>query len=291
MKSSMDNQLELLVSNSLIQYWTVVVMELKKHTNRFSQRIHLLDETADKQLAQELILMHEAKCKACQDDRLRCATNPACKNRNFLNTLIEIGVETEDLPAYCYSLNIGGIRRYILERKGRIVENRRLPIKDLLQALSVSSIRHFTTKFKKVWSNFSQAQENDVMLVAGDNLLFRFDFHRGIVTLNPTMDQIDNFDVFKLYCKLFSAIYELPSTVKDVTSNWWIASITVKDADTAAIRNLQRSKLANAFESIYSSEVDDILHLELEVVKSERPPYLLVEQLQNLFENASKLGK
>ena len=173
----MDSRLELLDSNSLKQYWTVVVMELKKHTNRFSKRIQLLDETADKQLAKEMIQMHEKKCIACQDDRLRCATNPACKDRNFLNTLIEIGVEPEDLPAYCYSLNIGQIRRYILERKGRVINNRRLPIKDLLQALSVSSIRHFTTKFKKDWDNFSQAQENDVMLVAGDNLLFRFDFH------------------------------------------------------------------------------------------------------------------
>ncbi|MFW9844939.1 MAG: hypothetical protein ACFFEV_10215 [Candidatus Thorarchaeota archaeon] len=266
-------------------------MELKKHTGRFSERIQLLDETADKQLAKELIQMHEKKCSACQDDRLRCATNPACKDRNFLNTLIEIGVETEDLPAYCYSLNIGQIRRYLLERKGRVVANRRLPIKDLLQTLSVSSIRHFTTKFKKVWSNFSQAQENDVMLVAGDDLLFRFDFHRGIVTVNPTKDEIDSFDVFKLYCKLFSAIYELPSTVKDITSNWWVASIEVTDADAAGVRGLQRSKLANAFESIYSSEVDDKIHLEVEVVKSEDSPYLLVEQLQNLFETLSKLGK
>ncbi|MGY5859914.1 MAG: hypothetical protein RTU63_11145 [Candidatus Thorarchaeota archaeon] len=266
-------------------------MELKKHTNRFSKRIHLLDETADKQLAKELIQMHETKCKACQDDRLRCATNPACKNRNFLNTLIEIGVETEDLPAYCYSLNIGQIRRYILERKGRVVNNRRVPIKDLLQALSVSSIRHFTTKFKKVWKNFSQAQENDVMLVAGDDLLFRFDFHRGIVTVNPVKDGIDTFNVFKLYCKLFSTIYELPSTVHDVTSNWWVASIEVKGADATNIRGLQRSKLANAFESIYSKEVDDKIHLEVEVVQSEGPPYLLVEQLKGLFLSASKLSK
>ncbi|MHA1135474.1 MAG: hypothetical protein ACTSSE_03225 [Candidatus Thorarchaeota archaeon] len=266
-------------------------MELEKHTNRFSKRIHLLDETADKQLAKELIRMHEKKCTACQDDRLRCATNPACKNRNFLNTLIEIGVEAEDLPAYCYSLNIGQIRRYILERKGRVVKNRRLPIKDLLQTLSVSSIRHFTTKFKKVWSNFSQAQENDVMLVAGNDLLFRFDFHRGIVTVNPTMDEIDTFAVFKLYCKLFSAIYELQSTVNDITSNWWVVSIEVKDADVNALRGLQRSKVANAFESIYSKEVDDKIHLEVEIVQGKGPHYLLVEQLQELFVSASKLGK
>jgi hypothetical protein len=205
--------------------------------------------------------------------------------------MIEIGVEPEDLPAYCYSLHISSIRRYILERKGRVVNNRRLPIKDLLQALSVSSIRHFTTKFKKVWSNFSQAQENDVMLVAGDNLLFRFDFHRGIVTFNPTMDEIDSFDVFKIYCKLFSAIYELPTKVKDITSNWWVASIELKNADAAGIRGIQRSKLANAFDSIYSREVDDMFHLEIEIVQSEGLPYLLVEQLQDLYISASKLGK
>ena len=265
-------------------------MELKKHTNQFSQRLHLLDETADKQLAKEFIQMHEKKCTSCQDDRLRCATNPACKDRNFLNTMIEIGVETEDLPAFCYSLNIEQIRRYILERKGRVVANRRLPIKDLLQTLSVSSIRHFTTKFKKIWSNFSQVQENDLMLVAGDNLLFRFDFHRGIVTVNPTMDSIDNYSVFKLYCILFSEVYGLPTTIKDITSNWWIASIEVKGADPANIRALQRSKVANAFESIYSDEVDDLTHLEVEVVQSEGSPYLFVEQLQDLFESASKLS-
>ena len=205
--------------------------------------------------------------------------------------MIEIGVETEDLPNFCYSLHIEQIRRYILERKGRIVANRRLPIKDLLQTLSVSSIRHFTTKFKKVWSNFSQAQENDLMLVAGDNLLFRFDFHRGIVTVNPTMDAIDSFDVFKLYCKLFSEVYDLPTTVKDVTTNWWVASITVKGTDATSIRGLQRSKVANGFESIYFDEVDNMFNLDVEVVQSEGPLGLLVEQLQELFESASKLGK
>lgn len=266
-------------------------MEIKKHSNLFSDRIHLLDETADKQLAKELIQMHEKKCTACQDDRLKCATNPACKDRNFLNTLIEIGVEPEDLPAYCYNLHTAHVSRFILEKKGRVVDNRRLPIKDLLQALSVSSIRHFTTKFKKIWSNFSQIQEDDVMLVAGDKLLFRFDFHRGIVTVNPTKDPITSYEVFKLYSTLFSSIYELPITVKDYTSNWWNLSIEVKGADSASVRGLLRSKLADAFESIYSKEVDNKFHLEVEVVSTDPPTFLLVEQLQELFVSASKLGE
>ena len=266
-------------------------MELRKHTNLFSNRIQLLDETADKQLAKELIEMHEKKCTACQDDRLRCATRPACKDRNFLNTMIEIGAEIEDLPAFCYSQNIEQIRRFILEKKGRLAKNRRLPIKDLLQALNVSSIRHFTTKFKKIWENFSQEQENDVMLVAGDSLLFRFDFHRGIVTVNPSQDPLDSFAEFKLYSKLFSSLYDLPVSVKDITSNWWVLSIEVTGADAAAIRGLLRSKLAEEFDSLYSKDVEDKVQLEVEVVLSEGQPPLLAEQLQELFASVSKLGK
>ena len=105
------------------------------------------------------------------------------------------------------------------------------------------------------------------------------------------MDRIDSFEVFKLYCELFSVVHGFTSTVKDVTSNWWIVSITVKDADAASIRVFQRSNMANAFESIYSKEVDDTIQLDVEVVQNIGPPYLLVEQLQELFESASKLGK
>jgi len=111
------------------------------------------------------------------------------------------------------------------------------------------------------------------------------------VTVNPSKDRIDSFDVFKLYCKLFSKIYELPSAVTDVTSNWWVLSIAVEGADLAGIRNIQRSKLANAFEAMYSKEVEDKVHLDVEVIQSEGSSALMAEQLQNLFESASKLGK
>ncbi|TFG30790.1 hypothetical protein EU527_14030 [Candidatus Thorarchaeota archaeon] len=266
-------------------------MELKKHNNQFSQRINLLDQISDTQLAKEFIEMHEVKCTECQEDRLRCATRPACKDRNFLNTMIEIGVEPEDLPNFCYSQNLEQIRRYVLEKKGRKMIDRRLPIKDLLSTLGVSSIRHFSTKFKKEWSNFSQVQENNVLLVAGDTLLFRFDFHRGIVTVNPTKDRIHSYDVFKLYCKLFSTYYEVESNIRDLTSNWWILSILLKDVDTANLRALQKSELAGAFEAIYYKEIDDKAQIDVEVIRNDSSTPLEAEHLQELFLKVSKLKK
>ncbi|MFW9769390.1 MAG: hypothetical protein ACFFEM_11265, partial [Candidatus Thorarchaeota archaeon] len=174
-------------------------MELKKHKEELSTRLSLLDAAADNQLAKELIELHEEKCTACQEDRLSCTVRPRCMNRNFLNALIEIGVSPQDLPSFCYSQYLEQIRRYILDKKGRGMDDRRIPIRDLLSTLSVSSIRQFSTKFKKIWKNYSSVNENDIMLIAGDGLLFRFDFSRGIVTLNPTQNEIDNYDVFRLY--------------------------------------------------------------------------------------------
>jgi hypothetical protein len=267
----------------------VAVMELTKHNDELQQRIQLLDVTADQQLAKELMDLHQKKCTECQEDRLRCATRPACMNRNFLNVLIEIGVEISDLPSFCYSQNIEQIRRFILEKKGRKMMDRRLPIKDLLQTLGVSSIKQFTTNFKKEWSNFSSVHQDNIMLVAGDGLLFRFDFARGIATVNPTKDRIKTYNVFKLYCNLFSERYEVKSTVKDVTPNWWTLSISTEDSDTTAFRALQKSELASAFEAIYFKETEGLAQLQIEVILDSDDKFLEAESLNELFVKLSKI--
>jgi hypothetical protein len=264
-------------------------MELKKHKEELATRIRLLDAISDVQLAQELIELYEEKCSACQEDRLSCTVRPRCKNRNFLNALIEIGVRPQDLPKFCYSQYLEQIRRYILDKKGRGMEDRRIPVRDLLSTLSVSSIRHFSTKFKKIWKKFSSVNENDVMLIIGDGLLFRFDFSRGIVTLNPKQDQIESYDVFRLYTELFSTYYGLKAHVSDLTLNWWLITFDVKGKDSAKIRGVLKSESAKAFDTIYTDDVDDTTLIRAEVVVDSESSLIRTGQLQDLFELVSKL--
>jgi hypothetical protein len=264
-------------------------MELKKHKNELATRMSLLDIAADNQLAKELIELHEAKCSACQEDRLSCTVRPRCMNRNFLNALIEIGVKPQDLPSFCYSQYLEQIRRYILEKKGRGMVDRRIPIRDLLSTLSVSSIRHFSTKFKKIWKKFSSANANNVMLMAGDGLLFRFDFTREIVTLNPIHDRIDTYDVFRLYCELFSAYYNLETSVSDLTLNWWLLTFDVKGKDPASVKSILKSESAKTFDTVYSDVVDDITKIRAEVVVDGESSLIEAGQLRDLFDQVSKL--
>lgn len=264
-------------------------MELKKHKNELATRMSLLDVAANNQLAKELIELHEAKCTACQEDRLSCAVRPRCMNRNFLNALIEIGVKPQDLPSFCYSQYLEQIRRFILDKKGRGMQDRRIAIKDLLSTLSVSSIRHFSTKFKKIWKNFSSVNEHHILLIVGDGLMFRFDFERGIVTLNPIHDRIDNFDVFRLYCELFSAYYDLKTSVTDLTLNWWLLTFDADGKDPANVRSVLKSEPAKAFDTIYTDEVDDSTKIRAEVIVDGESSLIEAGQLRNLFEKVSKL--
>jgi len=267
----------------------VISMELKKHKNEFATRISLLDVAADNQLAKELIELHEKKCSACQEDRLSCAVRPRCNNRNFLNALIEIGVKPRDLPNFCYSQYLEQIRRFILEKKGRGMMDRRIPIKDLLSTLNASSIRHFSAKFKKLWKNFASVNEHNVLLIAGDGFLFRFDFARGIVTLNPIHDRIDNFDVFRLYCELFSTFYKLKTSVTDLTLNWWLLAFDVTGKNPVDIKSVLKSESAKTFDTIYTNKVDDSTKIQAEVIVDGESSLIEAGQLRNLFDQVSKL--
>ncbi|TFF92429.1 hypothetical protein EU545_00940 [Candidatus Thorarchaeota archaeon] len=264
-------------------------MQLKEHRDELARRIRLLDASADAELAGEIMALYEEKCQACQEDRLSCTVRPSCRNRNFLNMLIELGVEPQDLPSFCYSQYLDQMRRYILERKGRRMNDRRLPIKDLLSTLRMSSIRQFTSRFSKIWKGMARVRANDIFLVIGDDLLFQFDFSRGIVILNPTRFAIPDFDTFRMYGNLFSRYFELDVQATDLTPNWWELDI---DAGTVAVSAIEKAfdeKQRSRFESFVVLSSDKNTHLILETIRAESHPPAEVGLLATVFEKVSDL--
>ncbi|MHA1575917.1 MAG: hypothetical protein ACTSU3_01010 [Candidatus Thorarchaeota archaeon] len=269
---------------NLIVHDELRIMELTKHNQDLANRLQLLDIKADNQLAKELMELHQKKCMQCQKDRLSCTVRPSCRNRNFLNMLIDIGVEPQDLPSFCYTQYMDQLKRFILEKKGRGMKNRRLLIKDMLSTLKVSSIRHFVTKFKKVWKTTTRVGgEEDILLVAGDDLIFQFDFSRGIVILNPDNFQIDSYSVLKLYFELFSEYYNVKTTVFDVTTNWWTISIETSIAISNADASSLKSKFAGRFESISVDVSKNPSIVNLEVIDNGSKSTLEVGHVRDLF--------
>lgn len=265
-------------------------MQYQRHKDRFGERIEILDKGSDIQLAKELFELHEVKCSECQEDRLSCTVRPACDNRNFLVALIELGISRADFPAFCYSVYLDQVRRFIIERKGRDMEDRHVPIKDLLSTLKVSSIRHFSTKYKEEWKRYSKVRAHDNMLVAGDGLLFHFDFARGIVTVNPNDDVIGDINLFKLYVELLADHYSVKTRASDSTLNWWVITIEATSSQSAKLNELVEN-LGSNFEGLYLKTVDNTIELQAEIISDGDAATITVGALHELFKNVGSLRK
>jgi hypothetical protein len=263
-------------------------MKLKKHADELATRMELLDLPADTQLANEFIELYEERCRECQEDRLGCTVRPACNNRNFLNMLIEIGVEPEDLPSFCYSQYLEQVKRFILERKGRGMIDRRLQTKDFLSTLRVSSIKHFLSRFKKIWKKASDVQEDNIMLVAGDDLIFHFDFARGIVIVNPSHHAVNSFQVFRMYVELLSKHYGINASVSGLATNWWLLTIDLDGAKIPKEGTLLDDNTLEKYEDLHIDLANSSGHIEAEIISNGGEPPFEVRDLVSLFEGVVK---
>ncbi|MHA2425162.1 MAG: hypothetical protein ACXAEF_10260 [Candidatus Thorarchaeota archaeon] len=264
-------------------------MDIQKHNNELADRIRLLNIPADSQLAKEIMELHEAKCVACEEGRLSCTLHPKCKDRNFLNMLIELGVEPQDLPSYCYSVYLDQLHRYIIDKKGRGMKDKRLLIKDLLSTLKVSSIRHFNSKFKKEWKNFSSASRKNQMLVVGDGLLFHFDFARGIVIINPSGQPLDNFDVFSLFVEVLSSSRKVNAEASDITLNWWELKFKLSIKQEPEKVSAIKDKLSKLLLSPQIVTTNKAIELRAEIIVDNMNSPIMVSDLVDSFKLVSGL--
>ncbi|MHA1770300.1 MAG: hypothetical protein ACTSYL_02095 [Candidatus Thorarchaeota archaeon] len=263
-------------------------MQLIENAELIAKHVKLLDREADVQLVREMMELQEDKCRRCQEDRLSCTVRPSCKNRNFLNMLIEVGLSPHSLPSFCYEQYLIQIRRFILEKKGRNMSNRRVPTKDLLSSLQMSSIRQFTTTFTKRWKRHALIREANSLIVAGDDIFFHFDFSRGVVMINPWDLELRELDVFGLYVRLLSKYYNVKADIFDATKNWWILTIDAKSIDPEQANKIVGSKLAQEFEALHLVAGNDSMTIQTEIVVETGRDAIHVNALRRLFSRVAE---
>ena len=264
-------------------------MRIHENADRLSKRLRILYPAADLQLARELLELHEDKCARCQEDRLGCTVRPSCKDRNFLNALIEMGVNPSGDLDFCYSQHLHQLKRFVLEGKGRRLTDRRVPIKDLLPALKFSSIRQFTTQMTRKWRRHARVRHGDTLLVAGDNIVFHFDFARGLVEVNPWEREIRDFETFSQYVELLGKLHGVKAEVFDATLNWWILTLNLGRTSPPADEILA-DKVCSAFEAVHKVGDEKSVALQVEMIVGDRGPAVRVGDLRTLFSLVSGNG-
>ncbi len=258
-------------------------MHLHDSAEKLAKRVHLLDPAADLQLVREIVELHEAKCTRCQEDRLSCTVRPSCKDRNFLNALIEVGINPSVDLDFCYSQHLNQLRRFVLEGKGRQMFDRRVPIRDLLSSFKFSSIRQFTTQMTKRWRRHARIRHGDLLLIGGDDILFHFDFSRGIVEVNPWDVEVRDYVLFDQYVRLLSSLYGIEAESFDATLNWWILSINLGPTGGPIADEVLAHEVVSEFEAVHKTADEDSVVLQAEVVLREESRSIRVGAIRTLF--------
>jgi hypothetical protein len=153
----------------------------------------------------------------------------------------------------------------------------------------MGSIKQFTTRFSEVWKKTSRAGEQDLLLFMGDDLIFHFDFARGLVLMNPFNYQIVDLGTFKLYTDLFSDYYGLGHAVESVASNWWAVSINAKDTSSAEVTKRLDQAFLRRFADVSIENAENGAQIQAEVIVEAGMPSVEVADLKHIFVVASSV--
>jgi CO dehydrogenase/acetyl-CoA synthase gamma subunit (corrinoid Fe-S protein) len=97
--------------------------------------------------------------------------------------------------------------------------------------------------------------------------------------------------MFNLYSQIFSNYYDLKSSVTDLTLNWWLLSIDIEGHTQSSTKSQLKAGSLKGFDVVYTTEIEDSVKIQAEVIASAESISLEVGQLRDLFLRISKFEK
>ena len=190
----------------------------KQLTSYFEKNI---DSNSMDYIAREFLNLMKQKCEKCLRYRTECALNPHCKDRRYINILIDMGVKPDDLPSFCYLQHKRSIEN-VLKDKPNLFDpvDAKLYLKDFLDIVGVKKTLSMNIKrisdnleviLSKLATNFeSILLENEKVFIfsINDNLNL-VDFNTEIVTLNIRNEYPKSEEELRSYILLYRKIYQL----------------------------------------------------------------------------------
>ncbi len=89
-------------------------------------------------IAREFLTLMKQKCEKCMRYRTECALNPHCKDRRYINILVDLQVNPDDLPSFCYLQHLRSVENF-LKGKPNLFDpvDAKIYLKDFLNMIGV----------------------------------------------------------------------------------------------------------------------------------------------------------
>ncbi len=214
----------------------------KKYSKEFNEYLEKFNELGSiDYVSREFLGLMRQKCYNCNKSRVECAFQPHCENRKYMNVMIEMKVNLNDIPAFCYSQQLRNIKDF-LDGKAHLIEpiDYKLFLSDFIELLSIKLkiesknyeklLNEITTKIKnmkgKIYKIHRKGEKfNYFMLIAG-GIIYYIDLMKEVVTVNLQNKAIETEnelkDIIKLYCQYFNIDVEIIEEM----AGWWYLKTT-----------------------------------------------------------------
>ncbi|MBS7250128.1 MAG: hypothetical protein KIH08_05975 [Candidatus Freyarchaeota archaeon] len=197
----------------------------------------------------------EEVCERCMSNRMMCALRPACPNRKFLNLLIRFGVDTKDLPSFCYEQQITSINTFLEgSSKAKIIDTT-LPIKEFMKILSgggerlmgplrekdVKGLsRELFIELKRATPDVFIAVGDDYILALVDEGIYYFDLTNEIVIINPRDTIIKSNEMVRDLINIFRERYKLNLELREEFEGLWYLNVAIPLKDSVEVEKISR---------------------------------------------------
>ena len=203
----------------------------KKYSKEFTTLIQKFNELGSLDyISREYLSLMRQKCFNCNRNRVECAFQPHCENRKYMNIMVQMKSDLNDIPAFCYSQQIRNITDYlsgkayliepvdykiylsdfikILKLKPKSEQKKRdIFVKEIFEKISALKGKVFEPKKKQSIGNYL------IFLISG--VIYYIDFKKEVVTINlknkvlETEEQIN--DLIDLYSQYYNVEIEIVS--------------------------------------------------------------------------------
>ncbi|MFX1451857.1 MAG: hypothetical protein ACFFCM_13505 [Promethearchaeota archaeon] len=209
----------------------------KKYSKEFNNYLEKFDEFGSiDYISREFLGLMRQKCYNCNKSRVECAFQPHCENRKYMNVMIEMKVNPNDLPAFCYSQQLRNIKDF-LDGKAYLIEpiDYKVFLSDFIEILNIK-IKVETKNYEKLLNEIikkltdlkgkvntirRKGEKKYYFMLIARGIIYYIDLQKEIVTINLQNKAIETENELKDVIELYKQYYNIEIEIIEEMTGWW----------------------------------------------------------------------
>ncbi|MFX0011707.1 MAG: hypothetical protein ACFE9R_15445 [Candidatus Hermodarchaeota archaeon] len=286
----------------------------KKYSSEFTEFIEKFNELGSLEyISNEFLSLMRQKCFNCNRNRVECAFQPHCENRKYMNIMIHMKMNLNDIPSFCYSQQLRNLKDY-LTGKAYLIEpiDYKVFLQDFLELLDIKFKSEQTKKNETILDEIikkirilkgnvhiidkKQGNQPYFMFIA-DGIIYYIDFQRDIVTINLNNKIIETEDELSDLIKLYSKFFNINTEIIEEMAGWWYLKVTIpsKQLKSENILNeyIEKIQKFSGYSNFFSENGTIKFFIDLKTPKNQKWDILKfkVSNLLSIFKLLGDLSK